>query len=58
MKRGKTYPATDQSFVDRSAVFDHKIDVNDACYRVFGAHGFSWSGNWRSAKDYQHFEKK
>ncbi len=21
-------------------------------------HGFTWGGNWKSLKDYQHFEKK
>ncbi len=34
-----------------------KIDHNDLCYRLFKAHGFKWGGDWRSLKDYQHFEK-
>ena len=57
VKRGKTYPSTALPYADRNADFAHKIDVNDACYRAFRSHGFSWGGLWRSAKDYQHFEK-
>lgn len=26
-------------------------------YRLFTEHGFRWGGNWKSLKDYQHFEK-
>ena len=34
-----------------------KIDRRDLCYRLFVKHGFRWGGNWRTLKDYQHFEK-
>lgn len=34
-----------------------KIDHNDLCYRLFTSRGFRWGGNWRTLKDYQHFEK-
>ena len=33
------------------------ITINDACYKLFRKHGFTWGGSWRSSKDYQHFEK-
>lgn len=26
-------------------------------YRLFTQHGFRWGGNWKTLKDYQHFEK-
>ena len=58
VKRGKVYPETATDFVDRNLDFAHKIDTQDACYKSFKAHGFRWGGLWRSAKDYQHFEKK
>lgn len=29
----------------------------DLCYRLFRQYGFRWGGDWRSLKDYQHFEK-
>lgn len=30
---------------------------DDLCVRLFKQHGFKWGGDWRSRKDYQHFEK-
>ena len=50
-------PATAGEYVDRSKDFPHKIDENDLCYKLFTEHGFEWGGNWKSVKDYQHFEK-
>ena len=49
-------PATAGEYVDRTKNFPYKIDENDLCYKLFIAHGFEWGGNWKSAKDYQHFE--
>ena len=34
----------------------YKIDHNDLCYRLFLKYGFRWGGDWKSRKDYQHFE--
>lgn len=34
------------------------IKKDDLIYKLFIKHGFTWGGNWRSCKDYQHFEKK
>ncbi len=34
-----------------------QITHSDLAYRLFRAHGFTWGGDWRSLKDYQHFEK-
>lgn len=34
-----------------------KIDHADLCYRLFKERGFRWGGDWRTLKDYQHFEK-
>jgi hypothetical protein len=28
----------------------------DRVWRAFTAHGFRWGGDWKSLKDYQHFE--
>ena len=44
-------------YADRSRSFAMKIDRNDLCYKEFTKHGFTWGGNWRTVKDYQHFEK-
>ena len=49
-------PANAADYVDRSRDFDHKIDKNDLAYKLFTEHGFVWGGDWKSSKDYQHFE--
>lgn len=50
-------PKAGRKFADRRKAYPYKITKGDLCYRLFLAHGFSWGGNWRSSKDYQHFEK-
>lgn len=59
-KDGSLYvqPATAAQYCDRTKSFAHKIDKNDLAYKLFTAHGFSWGGDWKSTKDYQHFEKE
>jgi len=58
-KDGSTYvePKTGRPYIDRSKDFSYKIDRNDLCYKLFKKHGFDWGGDWKSVKDYQHFEK-
>ena len=53
----KVSPESGAPYADRTAKFPHKIDTNDLCYQEFVKHGFKWGGNWKSVKDYQHFEK-
>ena len=49
-------PATAGEYTDRTKSFPYKIDTEDLCYKLFTEHGFEWGGNWRTVKDYQHFE--
>ena len=49
-------PATAAQYCDRTKTFPYKIDHNDLCYRLFTQAGFEWGGNWKSTKDFQHFE--
>lgn len=51
-------PAKGRAYADRTKNFKYKINRNDTCYKEFIRHGFAWGGNWKSVKDYQHFEKK
>lgn len=51
-------PRTARPYVNRARAFKYKITHNDLAYRLFTQHGFTWGGDWRSLKDYQHFEKK
>ncbi|MEG1877653.1 MAG: M15 family metallopeptidase [Lachnospiraceae bacterium] len=50
-------PIGSEAYADRSLDFPHKIDKEDLCYQLFTEHGFTWGGNWKSLKDYQHFQK-
>lgn len=50
-------PVGSEAYADRGMDFPHKITQDDLCYKLFISHGFTWGGNWKSCKDYQHFEK-
>ena len=56
--RTRVYPSNATPYIDRSQDFPYKIVKGDLCYRLFKNYGFSWGGDWRSSKDYQHFEKR
>ena len=51
-------PKSGTAYANRSKKFNYKIDRGDLAYRLFTQHGFTWGGNWKSLKDYQHFEKR
>ncbi len=40
--------------IDRAAYIGNDTDI----YRIFIKHGWTWGGDWKTEKDYQHFEKK
>ena len=50
-------PIGSEPYADRGWDFPHKIDENDLCFKLFKEHGFTWGGNWKTLKDYQHFQK-
>lgn len=50
-------PKAATDYVERSGAFPYKIDRHDICCRLFLEHGFEWGGDYKSIKDYQHFEK-
>lgn len=41
----------------RGALRRPAINHSDLAYKLFTAHGFRWGGDWKSLKDYQHFER-
>ena len=53
----QSFPEGSDEYADRNKDFPHKIDRDDLCYRLFTEHGFRWGGDWKSLKDYQHFDK-
>lgn len=50
-------PEAGRKYANRSAKFRYKITHDDLAYKLFTQHGFGWGGNYKSLKDYQHFEK-
>ena len=56
--RTRVEPEAGRPYVDRTAAFPYKTERGDRCCQEFLRHGFVWGGDWRSCKDYQHFEKQ
>lgn len=57
IRDGRVSPEESAYYADRTKTFAYKIDENDLCYKLFTEHGFFWGGNWKTTKDYQHFQK-
>ena len=53
----KIMPVASKPYADRTKDFQHKIDEQDLCYRIFTKYGWKWGGHWKNSKDYQHFYK-
>lgn len=51
-------PAEGAVYADRSRKCPYYIRKGDACHAAFARRGWRWGGSWRSAQDWQHFEKK
>ena len=51
-------PENGSAYADRSADCDYYIKEGDVCYNAFVKRGFTWGGEWKTQKDYQHFQKK
>jgi len=52
----KSKSAKTKAFADRGAWHRGMIVQGDATYQAFIQRGWSWGGDWRNPKDYQHFE--
>lgn len=50
-------PPGSEPYADRTLDDDRLIKQGDLCYTLFKEHGFTWGGEWKSLKDYQHFQK-
>ncbi len=49
-------PETGNPYLAREKAFPYKIDHKDLSYKLFTERGYDWGGDWKSRKDYQHFE--
>lgn len=47
-----------EQYMDRESGQPHMITHEDICCQIFAKYGFTWGGDWKSSKDYQHFEKR
>ncbi|MDF2545208.1 MAG: D-alanyl-D-alanine carboxypeptidase [Anaerosolibacter sp.] len=54
---GKISPAAGKNYIDRTVVQKGMIVKGDVCYKAFTDRGWTWGGEWKSLKDYQHFQK-
>ncbi len=50
-------PEEGAEYVDRSLDCNYYIKKGDVCYQAFISRGFTWGGDWKNQKDYQHFQK-
>lgn len=50
-------PVAGAPYADRRKPSPYKLKRGDLCYRLFVEHGFHWGGEWKTVKDYQHFER-
>ncbi len=51
-------PATAGKYTDRTLDEPGMIKKNSECVEIFKKYGWTWGGDWKSLKDYQHFEKR
>lgn len=59
-RNGKTVvlPENGLEYTDRNKDCPYYIKKGDICYEAFIKRGFTWGGDWKKTKDYQHFEMK
>ena len=50
-------PSNAAAYADRDAAYIAKITHEDLAFQLFAEHGFTWGGDWKNSKDYQHFQK-
>ena len=57
-RRGAFQPKNAAPYLDRKRTDPGILHAGDAAVRVFTDRGWRWGGNWRTPKDYQHFERR
>ena len=58
IRGGTVWPAAGRAYMDRADVRPGMIVRGDVVYRAFTSRGWTWGGNWRSPRDYHHFERR
>ena len=57
IKNGGVLPPQGSAYVSRNKNIKGIIVMGNSAYNIFIKYGWQWGGEWRSLKDYQHFEK-
>lgn len=57
VKGGQVLPPQGKAFLDRTRAYPGTILPGSFIVRLFERHGWTWGGDWKDVKDYQHFEK-
>ncbi|WP_432663418.1 M15 family metallopeptidase [Wukongibacter baidiensis] len=58
IKGDRVSPVAGKEYKDRENVRPGMIVEGDICYRAFKERGWTWGGEWKTLKDYQHFQKQ
>jgi hypothetical protein len=56
-RTGAIQPKNAAPYLDRKRTDPGILHAGDAAVRVFTDRGWRWGGDWRTPKDYQHFER-
>ena len=56
-RTGAYQPKNAAPYLDRTRTDPGVLHAGDATVRVFTDRGWHWGGDWRTPKDYQHFER-
>jgi hypothetical protein len=56
-RTGAIQPRNAAPYLDRNRTDPGILHAGDAAVRVFTDRGWRWGGDWRTPKDYQHFER-
>lgn len=51
-------PEAGRAYLDRDIYKVGMVQKGDLCYQLFTEAGWTWGGEFKSLKDYQHFQKK
>lgn len=58
VKETVVLPESGEDYLNRADDIKGMITRGDRVYEAFTSRGWTWGGDWRTLKDYQHFEKK
>ena len=58
VKKSVVLPETAREYTDRTLDAQGMINLDSECVKIFKKYGWDWGGDWKSLKDYQHFEKR